>query len=90
MATTRWLVSCQAVCQQLFCPPLRSKPQTFVNFIKMSLHFQIFCWPRPRPPPPTAAVTCVATWVMLLMRLLAGGSTASTPSDPLDPLNSEI
>uniref|UniRef100_A0A7R9V4H8 Uncharacterized protein n=1 Tax=Chlamydomonas euryale TaxID=1486919 RepID=A0A7R9V4H8_9CHLO len=72
------------------CPPLRSKPQTFVNFLKMPLHFQIFCWPRPRPPPPTAAVTCVATSVMLLMRLLAGGSTASTPSDPLDPLNSEI
>eukprot|EP00955_Chlamydomonas_euryale_P116048 366393-Chlamydomonas_euryale.AAC.7 len=53
----------------------------------MPLHFQIFCWPRPRPPPPT--VTCVATLAMLLMRLLAVGSTASTPSDSLDPLDSD-
>eukprot|EP00955_Chlamydomonas_euryale_P049987 354430-Chlamydomonas_euryale.AAC.7 len=48
-----------------FCPPVRSKPQTFVNFLKMLLHFQILCWPRPQPPPPTAAVTCVASSVML-------------------------
>eukprot|EP00955_Chlamydomonas_euryale_P030598 322291-Chlamydomonas_euryale.AAC.1 len=93
MATTRWHVSsrgrCQAVtrCASSFvCPPLRSKPQTFG--IKIPLHFQTFCWPR--PPPPTAAVTFVATSAKLLMRLLAGGSTASMLSDPLDHLNPEI
>jgi len=34
--------------------------------------------------------TCVATSIMLLMRLLARGSIASTPSDPLDLLNFDI
>eukprot|EP00955_Chlamydomonas_euryale_P085205 364068-Chlamydomonas_euryale.AAC.12 len=37
---------------------------TFVNLVKMPLHFQTVCWPKPRPPPPTAAVTCDATSVM--------------------------
>eukprot|EP00955_Chlamydomonas_euryale_P063408 358656-Chlamydomonas_euryale.AAC.2 len=59
MATTRWLVSCQSVCQQLFLPTLAFKATDFVNFLKIPLHFQIFCWPRPLPP--TVAVTCVAT-----------------------------
>eukprot|EP00955_Chlamydomonas_euryale_P059023 357272-Chlamydomonas_euryale.AAC.1 len=36
-----------------FCPPLRSTPQTLVNFLQMPLHFQTLCWPRPRPPAPT-------------------------------------
>eukprot|EP00955_Chlamydomonas_euryale_P086012 364185-Chlamydomonas_euryale.AAC.7 len=64
------------------CPPLRSKPQTFVNFLKMPLHFQTICWPRPQPQP--QIVTCVGTLVMLLMRLLAGGLTAGTASNLLD------
>eukprot|EP00955_Chlamydomonas_euryale_P073437 361745-Chlamydomonas_euryale.AAC.2 len=73
MATTRWLVSCQALCQQLFLPTLAFKATDFVNFLMMPLHFQIFGWPRLRAPPPTAAVTCVATSLMLWMRLLVGG-----------------
>eukprot|EP00955_Chlamydomonas_euryale_P065009 359135-Chlamydomonas_euryale.AAC.2 len=34
-----------------FCPPSRSKPQMFVHFLKMPLHFQTFCWPRPAAAP---------------------------------------
>eukprot|EP00955_Chlamydomonas_euryale_P101798 365374-Chlamydomonas_euryale.AAC.7 len=78
MATSRWLALCQAVCQQLFLNTLAFKATDFCQLLNVSLHFQIFCWPRPRPPPPTAAVTCVATSVTRLMRLRAGGLTAPT------------
>eukprot|EP00955_Chlamydomonas_euryale_P106222 365690-Chlamydomonas_euryale.AAC.4 len=34
MATTRWLVSCQAVCQQLFLPTRAFKATDFCQFLK--------------------------------------------------------
>eukprot|EP00955_Chlamydomonas_euryale_P075384 362301-Chlamydomonas_euryale.AAC.7 len=34
MATTRWLVSCQAVCQQLFQPTLAFKARDFSQLLK--------------------------------------------------------
>eukprot|EP00955_Chlamydomonas_euryale_P103635 365509-Chlamydomonas_euryale.AAC.34 len=83
MATTRWLVSCQAVCQQLGLPSLPFQATDFGQLLKDAIAV-------PDLRLAAAAVTCVATSVMLLIRLLAGGSTASTPSNPLDPLNSDI
>eukprot|EP00955_Chlamydomonas_euryale_P100190 365267-Chlamydomonas_euryale.AAC.3 len=35
MATTRWFVSCQALCQQLFLPTHAFKATDFVNFIAL-------------------------------------------------------
>eukprot|EP00955_Chlamydomonas_euryale_P118986 366569-Chlamydomonas_euryale.AAC.23 len=53
-----------------FCPPSRSKPQNFVNFLNMPLHIQILCWPRPWP-----SVTDVTTWGMMMIDF-----TTATPS----------
>eukprot|EP00955_Chlamydomonas_euryale_P074877 362159-Chlamydomonas_euryale.AAC.3 len=78
------------------CPPLRSKPQTFVNCLKVPLLFQTTCWPRLLPPHPAGRchlrreIGNLPMMRLLLMRLLAGRSTASTPSDPLDLLDSDI
>eukprot|EP00955_Chlamydomonas_euryale_P056303 356375-Chlamydomonas_euryale.AAC.20 len=37
MATTGWLVSCQAVCQQLFLPLLAFKATDFCHLLKDSI-----------------------------------------------------
>eukprot|EP00955_Chlamydomonas_euryale_P118918 366566-Chlamydomonas_euryale.AAC.13 len=92
MATTRWLVSCQAVCQQLCLPTLAFKATDLCQLLKDAI-----------APPDLLLATAAAAasdgrgrlrhdvmLFMLFMRSLAGGSTSSTPSDQLDPLNSDI
>eukprot|EP00955_Chlamydomonas_euryale_P084363 363954-Chlamydomonas_euryale.AAC.7 len=37
MATTRWLVSCQAVCQQLFLPTFAFKATDFCQLFKHAI-----------------------------------------------------
>eukprot|EP00955_Chlamydomonas_euryale_P091017 364589-Chlamydomonas_euryale.AAC.11 len=37
MATTRWLVSCHAVCQQLFLPTLEFKATDFCQLLKNAI-----------------------------------------------------
>eukprot|EP00955_Chlamydomonas_euryale_P088610 364397-Chlamydomonas_euryale.AAC.17 len=71
-ATSRWLVLCQAVCQQLFLPTLAFKATDFCQLLKDAIALPDLQLAAAAAAAPTAAVICVATSVMLLMRLPCG------------------
>eukprot|EP00955_Chlamydomonas_euryale_P063062 358543-Chlamydomonas_euryale.AAC.1 len=90
MATSRWLVLCQAVCQQLFLPTLAFKATDFFQLLKDVIALPDLLLAGAVVAAPDSRGHLRFDIGMLLMCLLAGGLTASTPSDPLDPLNSEM
>eukprot|EP00955_Chlamydomonas_euryale_P107733 365798-Chlamydomonas_euryale.AAC.2 len=85
MVTTRWLVSCQAVCQQLCLPTLAFKATDFCQLLTDVFAFPDLLLAADAASAPDGRGHLRRDIGNALDALeLAGGSTASMPSDPLN------
>eukprot|EP00955_Chlamydomonas_euryale_P084348 363953-Chlamydomonas_euryale.AAC.8 len=90
MATTWWLVSCQALCQQLLLPILAFKATDFCQLLKDAIVLPDLLLAAAAAAARDARGSLRRDISNALVALACCRSTASMPSDPLDPLNSEI